>query len=463
MLSEDKKYYLLPVIESIHNTSNKKLLWQIKVSIYDKNNNIINIKSEYFDDKYKIDEGCYSLIEVDANMLDGKVRKNSPTKITCGKNLGKKNATNLFTQAIKEATSKYNKQLQKTQKINMNEDVSQDKDKLNKKDKDKLNIKDKFNKNEKEEDNEENIDTLDEMLYPPMLAKTMELNKLQWPLCAQTKLNGVRVVSFLKRSTQNSPNTSFMGKGDNEVIMYSRNRKIYKGFSIIKEELEEILKNGEGIYLDGEMYKHEWSLQKISGLCRKNTDTSDKLKLEYHIFDLFCPKFPNMKFTDRYNLLKNFIPIDTKYIKVVQNNIVNNVDETLLLYESKLSENYEGLILRDETPYVYSYNSYHSKNLIKMKPTHDEEFEIVGFTEGTHGKSVGTLMFILKTVTSKIFTVTPKDMSLDERRDLYEKFKSNPDHFNKTFLGKKYTVLFDEYSLDGIPVRARGVAVRDYE
>ena len=55
-------------------------------------------------------EGIKAEITVESLQRSGKVRNVTPTYVSAGKNLGKKNATNCLTQAIQEARSRYNKQ-----------------------------------------------------------------------------------------------------------------------------------------------------------------------------------------------------------------------------------------------------------------------------------------------------------------------------------------------------------------
>lgn len=102
-----------------------------------------------------------------------------------------------------------------------------------------------------------------------------------------------------------------------------------------------------------------------------------------------------------------------------------------------------------------------SKNLQKYKKFDDDEFKIIGFTEGT-GIEDGLVIWICETKEGKTFQVRPKGTH-EERRKLFKDAKK--------YTGKPLTVRFFGYTDDGIPrfpigYEANifgGVAVRDYE
>ena len=187
----------------------------------------ITIDDMYFDSNTKLPEGAVGWIKVLSKTgVQGKIKKSPPTYVREGKNIGKKNQTNAFTQALRDALSKYNKQLAKS--------------------------------------SEDSVEYNGVKLYPPMLAQLATVNEQLFTdnqcLFIQKKLNGVRAVATLD--------------SNNDVVMYSRTRKIYPGFDYIKEELRKCLsyfvtEYNKRVYLDGEIYKHGESLQLISGTARR--------------------------------------------------------------------------------------------------------------------------------------------------------------------------------------------------
>lgn len=365
---------------------------------------------------------------------DGKIKKAPPTYVRSGKNIGKKNQTNAFTQGLRDALSKYNKQLAKA-------------------------------------------DTADVVsngvkLYPPMLAQVLDAAKITYDppgtpkakcYYVQKKLNGVRAVATLG--------------DDGNTIMYSRTRKPYTGFGYIKSELAPILKHFKteynlNVHLDGELYKHGTSLQVISGTARNETNTNDSgVVLEYWIYDLFVPEQPTLTQSERFDyldiLFDTFNPTYTKYLSYESVCSKSELDEA---YREALNDKYEGVMLRHNSAYVYSYNGYHSSVLLKVKPVLDAEFKIVGYCSGTVGKSEGVLLFELEAVgpdnVAHKFNIN-LGLPIAERKVLFSRMSqveaNGKTYFENNYLNRYLTVLYDELSTDGVPVRARteGIVIRD--
>jgi ATP-dependent DNA ligase len=406
--------YGFPIIE-YKTSSGKSSQYRIIVRLAKKKDGedvFIPIKDSFYEGR--LPQELYGWIMVLSKIGEGKVRNVVPTYILSGKNLGKSNETNVFTQALRDGLSMYNKQMKHT-------DAS---------------------------DNDE--------LYPPMLAQPLadQSSPVDYnnKVYIQRKYNGVRVVSTLD------------SKGN--VLMYSRARNIYPGFKYIKDELKVLLdgyKDGK-LYLDGELYKHGEILQDISGIARKS-NKENKINMNYYIYDCFVIKNKTetgLLYSERKDILdKLFKGTNFKYIHNVETWDINSQSDAEELYKRFLKEKYEGAIIRINNPYRFSYNNYHSANLLKMKPVMDEDFKIIGYTEGERGKSKGALLFIVENENGKPFTVTP-GLPLEERKRLY---RDMPKIFDKKYKGKLLQVLFDEYSKDKIPVRARtvGIVLRDYE
>jgi len=434
---KDPTQYVFPEIQST-NQHKKQMFYSIVVRLEktetDGTKTFIPLVPKYFDSKEVIPVGVVGYIKVLSKVKEtGAYKKSEPTYVKTGKNLGKANQTNVFTQALRDAYSKYNKHKQKSSTLDSNKTTIE--------------------------------------LYPPMLSQwlsdqaqfTDEDYANAW---TQVKLNGVRVVATVDIV---EPNTR-------QIIFYSRSRHLYPGFKYIKDELDAVFlyfekEQGMKIYLDGEIYKHGVDLQTTSGDARKESKSeATDIKYNYNIFDVFVPAQPELTFSQRLKLL-DIIQLQTattNYIKVVPTVKVESKIHFDELYKAALKDNYEGIMLRTDTPYRYSYNSYHSKSLLKLKPVHDGEYKIVGYTAGTKGKAEGDLMFILETATGKQFTIT-LGLTSTERKRLYQEMEVKDTDgvttFEKKYKGKQLTIQYAELSSDGVPVQARteGIVIRDYE
>lgn len=437
LFSSDNKEFIFPTIE-YSNKRGDKLEWIIKI-ILKKNDKIVQMNDKMLDNPVdKLDENYTAEILVISYQVGGKVRKTVPTVVKSGKNIGKKNETNVLTQAFRDALGLYNKKSNNT-------DITKK--------------------------------------PPPMLlqwyndSKTAVLDFNQG-ITIQKKYNGVRYVTYLE---------------NNKIIQYSRTGSNYYPASNISNELIELLnvnnlpvmKIGKyGIqtedelniylksqpYIDGELYMHGKSLNYISGQARKE---KDKDILEYYIFDVFFPEAIsngyNMISKYRQEYLDDMIINKLQFVHKVQNYKVSSFDELNALTESFIKDGFEGAIARkDDKGYEYSYNNYHSSNIIKIKPVYSDEFNVVGFTEGKKGKDVGKIIWICEIPNPKkpkdnTFTVVP-NLTLEQREKLYKCLIENDKIFPNKIKGLPMTIEYSELSeKTGKPLQAKAVAFRTYE
>ena len=166
--------------------------------------------------------------------IDGK--KQTDTKIIKGKNIGRSNETSPFKQAIKEAVALWKKKVDKG--------YGPDQD---------------------------NIPKYGEMKYPlPMLAHDYAKRgkSLTYPCWTQFKLDGIRCLA---------------AKRNGQVEMWSRAGKVFDTMHEIQAELDGLLQEGD--FVDGEIYVHGWSFQRITRAVKKRRDQEgddDTTKLQYH-------------------------------------------------------------------------------------------------------------------------------------------------------------------------------------
>lgn len=158
-------------------------------------------------------------------------------------------------------------------------------------------------------------------------------------------------------------------------------------------------------------------------------------------------------------------------MKCVETFYVNTQQELDRLYQQFLDAKFEGAMIRPANqPYQFSYNDYHSTNLLKMKPRYDAEYEIIGYDHGEKGKASKALMMICKTAQGTEFYVTPA-MELAWRIEKYAEMgqRVNVDGkemtvFERDYKGRKLIVYYDEKTVDDVPARASTeMQVRDWD
>lgn len=287
--------------------------------------------------------------------------------------------------------------------------------------------------------------------FRPMLANTFNVSlytdenksrsfKMTFPVLVQPKLDGIRCVS----------SKLF----DNKIIMNSRKGVEIHNFDDIKNEIDILCSHMDGnndIVFDGELYTTTLNFETISGIVRQENGESEKKKLiEYHIYDVYDSKNPKSSFIERYRFLCNvFNKVSLRKIKLVQTTYATNLTEIENFHKLFVEDGFEGVMIREESG-VYEENK-RSKFLQKHKSFLEEEFEIRGFHDG-EGHDKNMVIWECKTGTGKTFSVKPRG-TFDERRIMFTNAISQ--------IGKLLTVIFQEYSADGIPRFPVGKSIRD--
>ena len=273
----------------------------------------------------------------------------------------------------------------------------------------------------------------------PMLAHpiTKRGHNITYPAIVQRKYDGVRCLAQIN---------------DGKVTLLSRKGKEFPHLKHIGREVINFNKN-PSIVLDGELYSDTLTFQELVGLVRRVTlkegNDTQMLEVSLRVYD--CIDLDNEPdFKDRYVTITD-ITNGAKYLSLVENITVNSEKEAYAAQVRFVQEGYEGAIVRNLIG-AYAIGK-RSPNLQKVKTFLDDEFEIVGFTQGT-GDETGCVIWICKTKDGKEFRVRPRG-TREERKLLFQNGKS--------YIGKMLTVRYQELTDDGIPRFPVGIAIRDYE
>ena len=316
------------------------------------------------------------------------------------KNIGKKNETSLEEQAIFEAKSLWT--------------------------------------HKKERKYVETLQETQETIFLPMLAeKFSDRNRFikneNYPIYGQPKYDGLRCIAYWV---------------DDKIQLMSRGGKTYF-LNHISNELEKHLP--KNMFLDGELYIHGTTLQTINKLVRPTKNFNpDSNKIEYHVYD--CGTIKNadkLTWIDRMNLLNEFFNKKTlQKIKKVESKIINSEKEVYLFESECVSKGFEGAIL--SLPNGCYKFGYRSSDLLKVKSFQDDEFEIIGFTNGI-GKFENCIIYICKTKEGKEFNVVPKG-SFEDRNIWLKQGKKH--------IGKMLKVKFFSWTEDKVPQFPVGICIR---
>lgn len=394
----------------IFNAQNNKIReWSITVHLYDKEGKEIRIANDV--DKTVVKEGFRATYATLSGYSGMKMTESAQTIITVGKNLGKKNETNVLTQAYKESTSKYAAKL----KAGYTETQS--------------------------------VNTTTPQTPFPMAVKSWkdQKAKLSYPLYIQPKLDGVRMVA----------------RYDNgEVHLLTRRLHDVSGFEAVKSELKQMF-DASGLktfIIDGELYSHGINLQTISGIVRNvSMDEATKQTLQYHVFDCFDTSQESLTFRERLNVLERFVG-SVQATMVVLNDTIFVKDDLKAeqYYRQLVAEGYEGVIYKSsDRPYEFDFNKERRSSwYLKRKKQDDGEYPIIGYTQGK-GKDLGCIVFELQGPNNKTFNCVPNG-TYDYRKQLFAQAETS---FDSTFKGKLAKVVYDDLSKDGVPLRGRIVQI----
>lgn len=330
----------------------------------------------------------HSDIITETGQIDG-VKTKHVKQIFKGKNIGKKNETTHFTQAIQEAQSKWTKR-KETSFLNI-----------------------------------EDFKILNTELKPMLAHKYHEYkHKIKFPVFVQPKLDGYRGI---------------YNSSTNKI--YTRTGKEFSNVDFLLEELKKLSISKDYI-LDGELYNHSFKFEDFGSL-RKTKNKHENIDIEYHVYDLIDLSNPNSLFADRLKLLKQLIK-PNRSIKVVDTKIAENETDIDNMHKMFLEMNYEGTMIRNNAIYKKNFRSH---DLLKLKNFDDSEYRIVGFEEEQDSlTNENLIIFICETNDLKQFKVGSKGTKL-ERKNLLDKVKKNPDEWIGKLLSVQYFGLTDK----GIP------------
>lgn len=357
------------------------------------------------------------------------------TDVTEGKNLGRSNATTPKQQAILEAERDWTKKVKQgyAQEVVENTEIVEivEKDIL-----------------------EKPIQS-ESKLLKPMLALELDMDKpnIKYPVYIQPKLDGVRCLVYLNSY--------------GELVFQSRQNTIYEPFEHLVPELTTLFSSftdKQDLVIDGELYIHGAAFEKITSIVRRAKSKHPEVSIiKYHIYDCFYSGDKDS------NKAKNCIGYGTRYetlnkafgkhtfqnLVLVETKVAKDMGEIEALHThyTKLSSPYEGIMIRNkDSPYKQQGRS---KDLLKYKKFHDDEFVVIGHHEGT-GAHKGTPIFecLSKAKEGKTFSVTMQG-TIESRKQMLDNVKG--------YYGKKLTVKYQEISADGAPRFPVGICFRDYE
>lgn len=234
------------------------------------------------------------------------------------------------------------------------------------------------------------------------------------------------------------------------IVLQSRQGKPFAALPHLVEHLDKILP--QDIVFDGELYIHGEEFQELVHLIKRDKPHQDSVKIEYHVYDCYDIKNPNLSFVGRLKWITDIVKFSGS-VKPVRTSVLVDESEMQNGKDWAKQNGYEGIMIRNAAaPYKLGHRSH---DLLKVKEFQDAEFEIVGGYENK-GRQEGQCTLLCRTDLGVEFGVKPE--GTDEQRKWYW------DNLDK-LIGKKLTVRFFSWTTSTCPVPRFpiGVAIRDYD
>lgn len=268
-------------------------------------------------------------------------------------------------------------------------------------------------------------------MIPPMLAHKYEHKRFSLPAYVQPKLDGLRGLTQWGR---------FFSR---DGIEWDKGLVYHVSQSLHDQE----------IVLDGEWYRHGWSLQVINSAIgvKRQTITTRSPQVSFNVFDSI---FYDLPFIERWWRAKQVVEqLNNPKINMVPVHEVTTKEEVDSWFAHYRSKGYEGVMVRmGEGGYTKPHDPRVDQDnrcwtMLKRKGVLDEKFIVTDVTEGRDteagGKFVGMVgALVCGTADGKSFNVG-SGLSDAERTIWWD----NPP------IGCWADVQFERYSDDGIPLK----------
>lgn len=246
--------------------------------------------------------------------------------------------------------------------------------------------------------------------YPCMLVSPLDSKtKLSWPMVAQTKMDGMRFNAIVENG---------------KVSYRTRNGKELDLFGVLDADVMNLTAETEYV-LDGELLMADADGKPMdrktgNGLLtkfQKGTGTADLAKQVRAVVWDIMPLYSFRKgrcsvgYRDRHIMLH---PNQAGRIQVAPFTIVNSMEEAQILYQTKLAEGEEGLVLKDPKG---PWEDKRVKHQVKMKAELEADLRVTGFLPGS-GKFEGKIgSLLVESADGHVKTAVGTGLS-DEQRSL---------------------------------------------
>ena len=253
--------------------------------------------------------------------------------------------------------------------------------------------------------------------YPCMLVSPLDSKtKLSWPMVAQTKMDGMRFNALVENGQ-----VSYRTRAGKELDLFGQ---LDADVMNLTAETEYVL-DGELLmaHPDGTPMDRKTGNGLLTKF-QKGTGTPELAKQVRAVVWDILPLYSFRKgrcsvgYRDRHIMLH---PNQVGRIQVAPFSIVNSMEEAQTLYQQKLAEGEEGLVLKDPKG---PWEDKRVKHQVKMKAELEADLKVTGFLPGS-GKFEGKIgSLLVESVDGQVKTAVGTGLSDEERSMAFTEFQN---------------------------------------
>lgn len=223
-------------------------------------------------------------------------------------------------------------------------------------------------------------------------------------------------------------------------------------------DLIQLFKDNPTLIMDGECYKHGYSLQQLNSVARTQVKAVDYEILQFYWYDIVDLNSP---VTERINRIKELAePLSLTFeperefqygelrIQLVPHVEVSGWDNIMALHNEYVSEGWEGLVIRLESS-LYGPNK-RTNDWLKVKCYKQDTYKVIGIEQGL--RKYDDMVFVLETEEGKQFKAKP----FGDRNQKIE----YTDNFEGKYQNHLGDVKYFYYSDEGTPLQPSFIAFR---
>jgi hypothetical protein len=223
-------------------------------------------------------------------------------------------------------------------------------------------------------------------------------------------------------------------------------------------DLIQLFKDNPTLIMDGECYKHGYSLQQLNSVARTQVKAVDYEILQFYSYDIVDLNSPVTERINRINELAEPLSLtfeperEFQYgelrIQLVPHVEVSGWDNIMALHNEYVSEGWEGLVIRLESS-LYGPNK-RTNDWLKVKCYKQDTYKVIGIEQGL--RKYDDMVFVLETEEGEQFKAKP----FGDRNQKIE----YTDNFEEKYQNHLGDVKYFYYSDEGTPLQPSFIAFR---